>query len=445
MKKFAYRLAVTVVFILTACGGGGGGNGDGAGKPGDARGALLEAPAIVATLTAGEIDALAEARGIAMLAGAARCDVRLASIDFRTPDVQGGSSNVSGVLLLPVGPCAGQPHSLLGYGRSTEVYRPRTLASASDADTQMLAMMYAAQGIAVVAPDYLGFAKSGHAFHPFLHADSEATTLVDALRAGRTAAAQLGAKLSGRVLLAGYSQGAHASMAAQRAIEQSHAAEFPLAAAAHMAGAYNLSGLLQRGDAIVGYQYVLPFLLTSWQKLYGNVYASASEAFRAPYASYVENLLPNPTHTFESLRAQGLLPGPEVAPTQARDLLLQSAYLARVQTDASHPLLVAARRNDLNTGWAPRAQTLLCGGLGDPTVSPALHQDTAKAEFDRRGAPAVSSVDVDAAIQALYGPGGRAPTDSSTPEYGSYLAAYHTHLEPPLCHVRARELFDLLR
>jgi hypothetical protein len=264
------------------------------------------------------------------------------------------------------------------------------------------------------------------------------------LRAARTAATQQGARLSGRVLLAGYSQGAHASMAAHRVIEQSHAAEFSLAGAAHMAGAYNLSGLLQRGDAFGGYQYVVSFLLTSWQKVYGNIYANPSEAFRAPYASTIENLLPSATASFVSLIADGLLP-PDVSAAEGRDLLMQPAYLARVQADNNHPLLVAARRNDVATGWAPRAQTLLCGGSGDRTVSPALHQDMAKAEFDRRGAPAVTSVDVDPTIQALFGPGGRAPTDPKSQEYFAYFASYHTNTEPVVCHAQARALFDRVR
>ena len=39
--------------------------------------------------------------------------------------------------------------------------------------------MYAAQGYAVVATDYLGYAKSNYSFHPYLHADSEASSVID--------------------------------------------------------------------------------------------------------------------------------------------------------------------------------------------------------------------------------------------------------------------------
>ncbi len=49
---------------------------------------------------------------------------------------------------------------------------------------------------------------------------------------------------------------------------------------------------------MAGYQFFVPMIVTSWQKVYGNIYGSPSEAFKAPYASYIENLLPNPTLTY---------------------------------------------------------------------------------------------------------------------------------------------------
>jgi hypothetical protein len=438
VARFAMGLAL---LVLGGCGGGGGG---GSPAVAEQRGSLVEEPALVATLGSAEIDAGSQARGWRSVSGAARCDVRLLALNYRTPGVRGETSNASGVLLLPAGACAGQAHPLLAYGRSTEVHRPRTLANAADPDTFLLAAIYAAQGYAVVATDYLGFAKSSHAFHPYLHAESEATVLVDAIRAARLAAARQGAALSGKVMLTGYSQGAHASMAAQRAIEQAHAAEIHVVAAAHLAGPYNLSGLIQRGDAIAGYQYFMPFLVTAWQKIDGDIYADVNQVFNAPYAGSIETLLPHATQTFTTMRTNGTLPGSEFTPAQARALLFRPAFIDGPRTNDAHPLLVAARRNDL-LAWTPRGRTLLCGGAADPTVSAALHQATAKAEFDRRGATQVTSVDVDDRIRATYGVGGQAPTDPASAAYDFYYAAYHTDFVPPLCHAEARALFEQVR
>ena len=61
--------------------------------------------------------------------------------------------------------------------------KTRTLANPTDSETGLLAAMYAGQGYAVVATDYLGFAKSGYSYHPYLHAASEATSVIDSIGA----------------------------------------------------------------------------------------------------------------------------------------------------------------------------------------------------------------------------------------------------------------------
>ena len=120
--------------------------------------------------------------------------------------------------------------------------------------------MYAAQGYAVVATDYLGFAKSTYSYHPYLHADSEASSVIDSIRAARNAASGVGSTLSGKVMLTGYSQGGHSSMAAHRAIERDNAGEINVVAGAHLAGPYNLSGSLKSTAVIAGYQFFVPYL-----------------------------------------------------------------------------------------------------------------------------------------------------------------------------------------
>jgi len=67
---------------------------------------------------------------------------------------------------------------------------------------------FVAQGYAVVATDYLGYALSEYPFHPYMHADSEASAVIDSIRAARHAAKALGLALNGKVMLSGYSQAA---------------------------------------------------------------------------------------------------------------------------------------------------------------------------------------------------------------------------------------------
>ncbi|MEJ8845474.1 lipase family protein [Variovorax rhizosphaerae] len=468
MRHFQMWSVAAATAALTACGGGGGGN--------DASLAILAAtlaaqknatvtpqtpapgslrdPAVVAaTLSAAQIDAATGASGLQALSGKAKCDVKVVPLNYNTIGVKGEPANASGVLLLPAGACATSAAPLLAYARGTEVSKPRTMANPQDGETQLLLALFASQGYAVVATDYLGYAKSTYAFHPYLHADSEASAVMDSLRAARLAAASQSAPLSGKVMFTGYSQGGHSSMSAHRAAERDNAAEFNVVAAAHLAGPYYLSNTIKSTDAIAGYQVFVPFLINSYQKVYGDVYANPSVVYQAPYTSDAYNtrfgsiadLLPSPTLTFTTLITSGAVPGANgETPAQARDALFQPAFVAAVQTDPANKLVLDAKKNDL-LGWSPKASTLLCGGAADPTVPPAAHMVPLMADFRARGVTTVTSVDVDSQIQATYGPNGAAPTDPGSPEFAAYYGKYHGTYEPPFCLFAARTLFDAMK
>ena len=163
------------------------------------------------------------------------------------------------------------------------------------------------------------------------------------------------------------------------------------------------------------------------------------------YSDYVESLLPSPTLTYTTLVTTGKVPGAlGETPTQARDAMFQSAFITDTQTNNNSGLYLAAKKNDL-LGWNPKAATLLCGGAGDRTVPPALHLIPMKADFDSRGLTNVSTVDVDASVQAVYGTGGKAPTDPTSAAFATYYGSYHGAYEPPFCHVAAKALFDSVK
>ncbi|MDB5733140.1 MAG: esterase [Variovorax sp.] len=441
MKRMHFLMsAVATATLLVACGGGNDRPFIGF-PPVATTGQLQETPTTVATLSAAQIDASTQSSGLQAVSGKAKCDVKVVALNYSTRGPKDEATNASGVLLMPTGACTASA-PLVAYAKGTDVQKPRTLANPQDPETFLLVAMYASQGYAVVATDYLGFAKSSFPYHPYLHADSEARSVLDSIRAARNAIATTGGGLSGKVMFTGYSQGGHSSAAAQRAAERDNALEFNVVAGAHLAGPYNLSGSLKLTTAIAGYQFFVPFLVTSYQKVYGNVYANVNDAFLPPYAATIENLLPNPTLNFTTLVTTGALPGAKgETPAQARDALFRPAFLADVQTNPNNGLFLDAQKNDL-FGWTPRALTLLCGGAGDPTVPPAVHLAALKADFDARRVLNVATVDVDAKVQSTYGPGGKAPTDPASAAYATYFGAYHGTYEPPFCHAAARQLFD---
>jgi len=430
-RPFLLTALAAAVAGLAGCGG----------DDNPARGSLIDSPVVLATLPKAAIDA----GPFKALTGAAKCDVKVVSLNYNTIGVSGELSNASGVMLVPSGTDCTAPTGLVAYAKGTDVQKPRTLANPADGETFLLAAMYAAQGYTVVATDYLGFAKSTYSYHPYLHADSEASSVIDSIRAARSAASGVGSTLSGKVMLTGYSQGGHSSMAAHRAIERDNAGEINVVAGAHLAGPYNMSGSLKSTAVIAGYQFFVPYLVTAWQKVYGTVYSKVGDAFKAPYDGYIETLLPSATLDYTTLVTSGKLPGKNgETPTQARDALFQSAFIADAQTNANNGLFLAGKKNDL-LGWSPKSKLLLCGGAGDPTVPPALHQVPMKADFDSRNLTNVSTVDVDGFVQATYGTNGKAPTDPTSAAFANYYGNYHGTYEPPFCHAQAKALFDTVK
>lgn len=398
------------------------------------RGKLIGEPTTLATLTASSIDALTAGNGLQALTGLAKCDVKVIKLKYKTVGVAGEAASSSAVMLAPTGTCT-TAAGLVAYAKGTDVQKTRTLANPEDPETFLLTAMYAANGYAVVATDYLGFADSDYSYHPYLHADSEASAVIDSIRAARNAATKVSANLSGKVMLTGYSQGGHASMAAHRAIERDNANEISVVAGAHLAGPYNLSGSFKLPNAIAGYQFFVTYLVTAWQKVYGDIYTDVNSAFKPAYATGIENLLPSATLNYTTLVTGGKLPGAlGETPDQARDALFQAAFITDSRTNDNSPLYLAGKKNDL-LGWSPKSKLLLCGGSGDPTVPPAIHQLVMKADFDTRSLSNVSSVDVDPFIKSVYG---KVLETSPTTYYGNYHGTY----EPPFCHAQAKAVFD---
>ena len=99
------------------------------------------------------------------------------------------------------------------------------------------------------------------------------------VRAGRRLLADKGLAHNGKLFLSGYSQGGHAAMATQRALERDHPFELPVTASSPLAGPYALAKTVLDGfDApVAGSTIFTPMALIGFQKAYGDVYTAASD------------------------------------------------------------------------------------------------------------------------------------------------------------------------
>ena len=389
------------------------------------RGSLIQSPpARIASLTAGNLSAVisAAAAGQQVLEfiPAPKCGIDVHQLRYNTVDAVGQPTTASGALMIPTGSdaaCQGA-RPIVVYAHGTQVERAYNIADLTDEDNiegLLIAVVFATQGYVVVAPNYAGFDSSTLSYHPYLNADQQSKDTVDALTAARSALPTSfapGVTDSGKLFITGYSQGGYVAMATHRLLQQS---SMTVTASAPMSGPYALAAF---GDAIL-YGHVIrtaplfvTYLMTGYQKAYGNIYSNPTIVFEARYATGIDTLLPT-SGTRSELFAQGKLPReqlfsstppdpvlapytppttpPEFAPVFARGfgpehLITNSFRLAYLQDAQAHPdggfptrtngapaaspantLRVALKTNDLRN-WLPASPVLLCAGNEDPTV-----------------------------------------------------------------------------
>ena len=419
-------LLLAATTLLTACGGGGS----------DPNGLFK----------ASDIDASTSAVGAQQLTGRAMCDVQVEHLSYSTLDPQGRSATATTALMVPTGSganCSGARPVLL-YAHGTTTLKSYNMADPVHNPEAFLVMaFYAAHGYVVVAPNYLGYDGSSLPYHPYLNAGVQARDMVDGLRASLTQlGAASGTTSSGRIVIAGYSQGGHVAMATHRLIESTYASEFNVVAAGPMSGPYNLvkfGNAVVGGDINIGATLFMPYLLTSYQNAYGNIYTTPSQAYQAPFDKTAPTLFPTDTPV-ATLMAEGALPNdPTFKLLFGAGGLLTETFRDSYQGSAFQAALAA---NTL-LGWTPKAPVTLCGGDQDPTVF-FFNATDMQADFatrnvmvpvfdleDRASLPA--GIDADA-IYAAFQTAKAISGDKAA-------ARYHGELVPPACYALMRGFF----
>jgi hypothetical protein len=366
-----------------------------------ARGSIISLKR-VGIITGAQMSAGLYGEVIDAISGKPKCDVTLYAIVYNTIGVKGEPANASAAFMVPGKKCGAGPYPLVGYAHGTNLAKEQLITdpattskdwTAPDQDPVVVAAIYSAHGYAVAATDYLGLGLSTYPFHPYLHVDSEATAVIDSMRAVRLAAAKLGVPLrAGKgVFLAGHSQGGQVAVGTQRAIESDYKGEFSVIANDPSSGPYALTQTFQ--DALRKQSEDAPilaaYILTGYQKIYGNLYTDPTAIFKNPYATYVDKLLPVQTYGEEAKLEGTTLP-------LALGALIQPSFKKSFLNDPGSPARVATARNDLLKGWTPKGWIHLCGGSRDPEVE---YKNALLAEnyFYRRHAK-VSIIDVNSLI-----------------------------------------------
>lgn len=287
----------------------------------------------------------------------ARNAVRLSKVTYGTAGLDGTPVKASGLLIVPEGITAEMP--ALSFLHGVALNRGDVPSGGKTTEVLLLAAYFGANGYVVLAPDYLGLGES-EGTHPYLHARSEASAAADLLVAARSLP---GLKLSGKLFLAGYSQGAHAALALQRRIEAPglEGVPYKLAGTAGMSGPYDVSGTcfpeLLRAPSRASAAY-LAYLVFALNNAYG-IFPDLSAALKPPYDKTVPSLFDG------KHRAGDIVKGMPATPEE----LFRPELLQALGKDPAHPFNAALRDNDVYN-WKPLAPVRLYYGKADRDVPP---------------------------------------------------------------------------
>ncbi len=354
IKSFKCSIAILLLASIFAC------NSNDVPDVGDmeieGRGEITDQTLIVSYTTA-EIDDILDDTGDPLIGALTPAyEIDLYKVVYKTVDVKGENlTTASGLVVVPKN--VGAPSGIASYLHGTTLKKtdvPSNLSSES-----RIGIIYASiNGLVMALPDYLGLGDSP-GFHPYVHAPSEASATIDMLRATKHLCASINIDLNEKLLLFGYSQGGHATMATHKEIEENYATEFTVTASAPLAGPYDMSGYqadVFMVDEEYSYPYYLPYVLLSYNYAY-DLYDSPSEFLAAPYDQTIPPLFDG-TNTGNVVN--------DAMPTLANDIIIPSV-LNDFRYNYSHPLRKVLRENDLYD-WTPKAPTFICHCEGDDQV-----------------------------------------------------------------------------
>ena len=280
--------------------------------------------------------------------------VKYVQIVYLTIDNTGKLSRASGGLFVPE---AAESLPLLGLQHGTEVKRDNVASTSPLSSVEAATgLLTGSMGYVTAVPDYTGFGVST-SMHPYIHAASLSTEVIDYLRAVKSYCTDNNVSLNDQLFLAGYSEGGYVTLAAQKEIEQNYSAEFQITASAPMAGPYDVAGTIMDGFRKLTYPepaYVA-YLLTAYDNIYG--WNRLDDIFSAPYSSQVTGL-------FDGSKTWG-----EVInqlPDTVDDLLRQEfidAYL-----NGSEAEIQAAFEDNTLLDWSPASPICFIHGTADNIV-----------------------------------------------------------------------------
>jgi alpha/beta superfamily hydrolase len=220
--------------------------------------------------------------------------VKLYKVTYKTY-FEGDSIVASGTIAVPETSDSKASFPLLSFQHGTITTKADAPSIGFNTNVSNQLMNYvASMGFIVAMPDYIGFGATQSKFHPFMVKQATNSAVIDFIRASKEfIGIDKPVSTNGKLFLAGYSQGATATMGALHAIETQLAnADIKVTAAAAGGGAYDLNAF--RNTIVKSNRYDQPnfvaYVLESFKK-YEGLSIDYSEVYNPIYAPKIPGIV----------------------------------------------------------------------------------------------------------------------------------------------------------
>lgn len=282
-------------------------------------------------------------------------NVRNLKVNYTTTDAFGQPDTASGLLCIPIDESLVFPMAVYSHGTAAS---RDAVPSVENVQERFLPQALAANGYITCAPDYIGMGDS-EGFHPYVHAETEASAGRDMAIAVKQWLADEGIRENDQLFLTGYSQGGHATAALHRDISTNPGdGTFEVTAATHLSGPYSISEVMlgtlfssetTTMNGFIAYTYI------SYNYVY-QLYDSLEQAFVEPYLTPIRDFAAEETSLgeFNIILDSMLLANEESVAAIFQDSILQVLE----ERDENNPMIQALVDND-TYDWAPPEPTLI--------------------------------------------------------------------------------------
>ncbi len=287
-------------------------------------------------------------------------------VSYYSSDHNGNQVIATGAIYIPINSKCSHPVISWQHGTIVSDYSAPSYQIDSG---NFIGILAASHGYIVLMSDYLGLGD-GDGDHYYCHSDTEASSVIDLISSSYNFFDLVGVSNNDQLFLMGYSQGGHATLATVRELEETSSNNFQITASCPMAGPYSMSNAqVEMLNVVYPNPGYFPYVIFSYQNVYGNLYNSPSEIFKTGYENILD--LYDGTFSMDYINeeiwsiAQNIY---DLSPSQFTPLdMIKEDYYNDYLNNSTHPFKVALEDNDL-INFIPQSSMRLIHCNGDDNV-----------------------------------------------------------------------------